>query len=87
MGVQAKLMRGHRLLQMAVMPAAAVHPRPRLPVPTIISISITPAAGKADLVPACMFTLQHVNCVGIDMRVDVDTQTFSCVALPIHTSY
>ena len=31
--------------------------------PAIISISITPAAGKADLVPACMFTLQHVDCV------------------------
>ena len=51
--------------------------------PAIISISITPAAGKADLVPACMFTLQHVDCVGIDMRVDIDTQTFSC----LHTSY
>ena len=44
--------------------------------PAIISISITPAAGKADLVPACMFTLQHVDCVEIDMRVDIDTQDF-----------
>ena len=31
-----------------------------------------------------MFTLQHVDYVGIDMRVDIDTQTFSCVALPTH---
>jgi len=54
--------------------------------PAIISISITPAAGKADLVPACMFTLQHVDCVGIDMRVDIDTQTFSCQTC-LHTSY
>jgi len=26
-----------------------------------------------------MFILQHVDCVGIDMRVDIDTQTFSCL--------
>jgi len=31
-----------------------------------------------------MFTLQHVDCVGIDMHVDIDTQTFSCAALPTH---
>ena len=28
------------------------------------------------MVPACMFTLQHVDCVEIDMRVDIDTQDF-----------
>ena len=28
------------------------------------------------MVPACMFTLQHVDCVGIDiMRVDIDSLT------------
>ena len=27
--------------------------------------------------PACMFTLQHADCVGIDMRVDIDTHRFS----------
>ena len=68
----------HLQLQHALQPSEATYD------PTIISISITPAAGKADLVPACMFTLQHVDCVGIDMRVDFDTQTLSCVALPTH---
>ena len=29
-------------------------------------------------------SLQYVDCVGIDMRVDTDTQTFSCMALPTH---
>ena len=27
------------------------------------------------MVPACMFTLQHVDSVGIDMRVDIDNLT------------
>jgi len=36
---------------------------------TYDSISITPAAGtRQDAVHACMFTLQHVDCVGIDMH-------------------
>jgi len=65
-------------LQHALQPSVATYD------PTIISISITPAAGKTDLVPTCMFTLQHVDCVGIYMHVDIDTQTFSCVALPTH---
>ena len=70
----------HLQLQHALQPSVATYD------PTIISISITPAAGKADLMPLeCLpMSLQYVDCVGIDMRVDFDTQTLSCVALPTH---
>ena len=49
-------------------------------------ISITPAAGKADLVPACMFTLQHVDCVGTHRLSLAYTQAISTVLLYVVVS-
>jgi len=45
----------------------------------IISISITPEAGRADVVRACMFTLQHV-----DWDRCIEQWIFSLIASPTH---
>jgi len=34
------------------------------------------AAGRADVTRACMFTLQHVDCVGIGMHMVFEAQSF-----------
>ena len=57
--------------------------------PTIISISLLPQqqARPTLCLLACLpCNNEHVDCIGIEirMRVDIDTQTFSCVASPTY---